>query len=102
MFSKKGKQVPFEKGTRKGKGSIPDKPDRPESNKEKQARRSEIESNFQEQFALRDENEREYAKFKILIAELSINGDKKNRLELLVEQVLSNIKHLNDVLCIIR
>ena len=50
----------FEKGAGRGKGFIPGKPDEtsmncPDSKKEKNARRSEIESVTKEQFALRDE-----------------------------------------------
>ena len=67
FFSKKGKQASFDKGTRKVKGCIQDKPDppktRPDSKKGKEARRSEIASVFQEQFVLRDEKERDFAKF---------------------------------------
>ena len=71
----------FEKSTRKVKGHITDKPDPPKTHpdpkKEKQDRCSEIASVFQEQFALRDEKEWDYAKFKSLIDELSVNVDKK-------------------------
>ena len=77
MFSQEGKQLPFEKGTRKGKGRITYNPDRTDSMKEKQARCFEIASVLQEHFALRDEKERDYAKFKSLVAGFSVNGDKK-------------------------
>ena len=50
---------------------------RPDPKKEKQARRYEISYFFQEQFALRYGEECEYAKFKSLIAGISVNGDKK-------------------------
>ena len=56
---------------------MPDKPDCPDSKKKKQARWSKIVSVFQEKFSLRDEKERDYAKFKILITGLYVNGDKK-------------------------
>ena len=54
-----------------------DNTDRPDSKTEKQSRPYEIASAFQEQFALRDEKESDYAKFKIPIPGLSFNGDKK-------------------------
>ena len=56
---------------------MPDKPDCPDSKKEKQSCWSEISSVFQDHFVLRDEKERDYTKFKSLIAGLSANGDNK-------------------------
>ena len=56
---------------------MPDKPDCPELNKEKQSSCYEIVSVFQEQFSLRDENERDYYQFKSVNAGLFANGYKK-------------------------
>ena len=60
---------------------MPDNPDasdsRPNSKKEKQALRSEIASVFKEDFALRDERDRDFDKFESLIAGISVGGDNK-------------------------
>ena len=81
FFSKEGKQVSPEKGKRRFKGSMPYKPDspktRPDSKKENQACCSEIASVLQEKFALCDEKERDYTKFKSLIYGHYINVDKE-------------------------
>ena len=80
--TRKGKRVTFEKGTGRGKGHIPGNPDetsktRPDSKKEHNARQSEITSVIKEQFALRDEQQRYYAKFESLISGLLVNAEKK-------------------------
>ena len=78
----KGKRVTFEKGAGRGKGRIPGKPDetsktRPDAKKKNNARRSEITSVTKEQFALRNEQQQDYAKFESLTAGLSVNSEKK-------------------------
>ena len=78
----KGKRVTFEKGAGRGKGRIPGKPDetsktRPDAKKKNNARRSEITSVMKEQFALRNEQQQDYAKFESLTAGLSVNSEKK-------------------------
>ena len=59
-YQKKGNKYSLIKVEVKEKFHMPDKPDCPELNKEKQSSCSEIVSVFQEQFSLRDENERDY------------------------------------------
>ena len=80
--TRKGKRVTFENGAGRGKVRIPGMPDetsktRPDSKKEKNDRLSEIVSATKEQFVLCDEQQRDYAKFEILVDGLSVNAEKK-------------------------
>ena len=54
-----------------------DKPDLHDSKKKKKARHSGMPSVFQEQFAFCEEKEHDHAKFKSLVAGLSVNSNKK-------------------------
>ena len=82
--TRKGKRVTFEKGAGRGKGRILGKPDetsktRHDSKKEKNDWRSEIASVMKDQFALCDEQQRDYAQFERLIDGLSVNEEKRNQ-----------------------